>query len=208
VQLRSQQEPGRDVAFAEHADEVAEAEQVAADVQAVLQAGTPAREVAVLFRINAQSEAFEEAMAARAVPYVVRGAARFFQRPEVKQAVALLRGNARSGEDDEAGDLVAATRAVLAGMGWTEQAPTGRGSVRDRWESLQALVTLADELVAQDPTAGLAQLVADLEERAGQASGGLAPSRRTAEAGDAIAGRVAGGSTSGSVSGSGTDPRK
>src|SRR3954454_7749711 len=119
VQLRSQQETGREVVFVEHANESAEAEQVAADVHAILQAGTPAREVAVLFRINAQSEAFEEALAARGVPYVVRGAARFFQRPEVKQAVALLRGNARSGhgenEEPDERDLVTDTRNVLAG---------------------------------------------------------------------------------------------
>jgi DNA helicase II / ATP-dependent DNA helicase PcrA len=170
VQLRSQQETGREVVFAEHADEVAEAEQVAADVHAILQDGTPAHEVAVLFRINAQSEAFEEAFAARGVPYVVRGAARFFERPEVKQALALLRGNARSARDvdDQPDGLLTDTRSVLAGMGWTEQAPTGRGSVRDRWESLQAIVSQAEELRASSPGATLADFVAELDRRAAE----------------------------------------
>jgi len=168
VQLRSQQEAGPEVVYAEHADEVAEATQVAEEAHRLLQAGTPAREMAVLFRINAQSEAFEEALAARGVPYVVRGAARFFERVEVKQALALLRGTARA---EAAGDdLVADTRAVLAGMGWTEQAPTGRGSVRDRWESLQALVTQAEDFAAvapaPDQVAGLAGFVAELDRRA------------------------------------------
>ncbi len=167
VQLRSQQHGGAEVRFVEHSDEVAEAEQVAADVLAAVAAGTPLREVAVLFRINAQSEAFEEALAARGVPYVVRGAARFFQRPEVKQAVALLRGNARGGEGS-GDDLVAATRAVLSGMGWTEQAPTGRGSVRDRWESLHAIVSQAEELLAGVPEATLADFVAELDRRAAE----------------------------------------
>ena len=54
----------------------------------------PLREIAVLFRINAQSETFEEALASRSIPYVVRGAARFFERPEVRQALALLRASA------------------------------------------------------------------------------------------------------------------
>ncbi|NUS49653.1 MAG: ATP-dependent helicase, partial [Nocardioidaceae bacterium] len=67
VQLRAQRSGGPDVAYVEHADEVAEAEQVAADVRALVDAGTPAREIAVLFRVNAQSEAFEEALAARRV---------------------------------------------------------------------------------------------------------------------------------------------
>ena len=56
----------------------------------------PSREIAVLFRINAQSEAYEQALAKAGVPYVLRGAERFFERPEVRQAVVLLRGAARS----------------------------------------------------------------------------------------------------------------
>lgn len=181
VQLRAQQDGGPDVAFTEHVDEVAEAEQAAADILALIAGGTPAREVAVLFRINAQSEAFEEALAARGVPYVVRGAARFFSRPEVKQAVTLLRGNARSGSGFKGGsgkgssdgsgdgsrdDLVAGTRAVLAGMGWTEQAPSGRGSARDKWESLQAIVSQAEEFLAADEGADLEAFVAELDRRA------------------------------------------
>jgi DNA helicase-2/ATP-dependent DNA helicase PcrA len=166
VRLRSQQPAGAEVLFAEHSDEVAEAEQVAADILEQTLAGTPAREVAVLFRINAQSEAFEEALAARGVPYVIRGAARFFERAEVKQAISLLRGNARGGDDG--GDLVSATRAVLAGMGWSADAPTGRGNVRDRWESLQAIVSQAEELLAGTPEASLSDFVADLDRRAAE----------------------------------------
>jgi DNA helicase-2/ATP-dependent DNA helicase PcrA len=141
VRLRSQQEAGPEVTYAERADEVAEAEAVATDIRRLVAAGTPVGQVAVLFRINAQSEAFEEALASHGLPYVVRGAERYFQRPEVRQAVTLLRGSARSGEGD--GDLVESVKAVLAGMGWTDEAPTGRGNTRDRWESLQALVNQA-----------------------------------------------------------------
>ncbi|MGA8210477.1 MAG: ATP-dependent DNA helicase UvrD2 [Nocardioidaceae bacterium] len=173
VRLRAQREPGPEVGFVEHADEVAEAGQVAADALALTSAGTPAREIAVLFRVNAQSEAFEEALAARGVPYVVRGAARFFDRAEVKQAVTLLRGSARGRreeptEPDGPGTLGAETRAVLSGVGWTEQAPTGRGNVRDRWESLQAIVSQAEEMQAADAGATLAEFVADLDRRAAE----------------------------------------
>ena len=167
VQLRSQQEPGPEVRFVEHADEVAEAEQVAAEALALVQAGTPAREIAVLFRVNAQSESFEEALAARGVPYVLRGAARFFERPEVKQAVTLLRGHARANQEG-GDDLVSVTRAVLSGMGWTDQAPTGRGNQRDRWESLQAIVSQADELRVSQSSASLSDFVAELDRRAAE----------------------------------------
>ena len=60
----------------------------------------------MLFRINAQSEAFEDALAARGIAYVIRGAARFFDRQEVRQAITLLRGTARSGGGGD--NLVAA----------------------------------------------------------------------------------------------------
>jgi DNA helicase-2/ATP-dependent DNA helicase PcrA len=80
------------VRYAPAADEVAEADAVADAVGALVRDGVPASEIAVLFRINAQSEAFEEALASRGLPYVVRGAARFFDRAEVRQAVTLLRG--------------------------------------------------------------------------------------------------------------------
>ncbi len=167
VSLRAQQDPGPEVGYTEHSDEVSEAEAVAAQVLTLREAGTPMREVAVLFRINAQSEAFEEALAARGVPYVVRGAARFFERPEVRQAVTLLRGNARGGGASGDG-LVADVRAVLAGMGWTEKAPTGRGKVRDRWESMQALVSQAEEFGSGREQAGLGEFVDELDRRAAE----------------------------------------
>jgi DNA helicase-2/ATP-dependent DNA helicase PcrA len=164
VQLRAQRDGGPEVRFSEHSDEVAEAEQVAADVLELTRSGVPPREIAVLFRINAQSEAFEEALAARGVPYVVRGAARFFERPEVRQAVTLLRGNARS-EGGAGTSLADDVRAVLSGMGWAPEAPTGRGNVRDRWESLQAIVSQAEDFSASGEV-GLADFVADLDRRA------------------------------------------
>ena len=83
--------------------------------------GIAAGEIAVLFRINAQSEAFEDALAQRSIPYVVRGAARFFDRPEVRQAVTLLRGAARGGTGR--GQLDDLVRATLSGMGWTHEPP-------------------------------------------------------------------------------------
>ena len=167
VSLRAQREAGPEVAYAEHSDEVAEAEAVAARIFELRKAGTPMREVAVLFRINAQSEAFEEALAARSIPYVVRGAARFFERAEVRKAVTLLRGNAR-GAGGSGDGIVADVKAVLAGMEWTEKAPTGRGNVRDRWESLQAIVSQAEEFAATREDADLGAFVDELDRRAAE----------------------------------------
>jgi DNA helicase-2/ATP-dependent DNA helicase PcrA len=169
VQLRSQREPGAALTWHEATDEVAEAEAVAEEVSRLSKQGVPLREMAVLFRINAQSESFEEALTARGIAYVVRGAARFFERQEVRQALALMRGQLRAGgEDSEA--LVEEVRAVLTGMGWSPEAPTTRGQARDRWESLQALVSQATDHAATesaaDRTPTLAGFVAELDRRA------------------------------------------
>ncbi|WP_148572626.1 UvrD-helicase domain-containing protein [Nocardioides caldifontis] len=169
VRLKAQRPAGDEVGFAEHPDEVDEAEATAAEIRRLLDGGRSARDIAVLVRINAQTEPFEEALAARGVPYVVRGAERFFQRPEVRQAVTLLRGTARAVEDggDDA-PVVEQTRGVVAGMGWTPEAPAARGNVRDRWESLQALVDLAASHQAAHPEATLRSFVDDLDRRAAE----------------------------------------
>jgi len=145
-------------------DEVAEAEHVAARIARLREQGRPLGEVAVLFRINAQSEAFEDALSSRGIPYVIRGAARFFDRPEVREAVTRLRGAARSGEGDE---LLETVHGTLSGMGWTSQAPTTRGQTRDRWESWQALIDQATEF-ASTPGATLGGFVDDLDRRASE----------------------------------------
>jgi DNA helicase II / ATP-dependent DNA helicase PcrA len=167
--LQAQRSDGPSPKFAEHADELDEAEAVAAAVGKLIAAGTAPREIAVLYRVNAQSEAYEQALAEAGVPYVLRGAERFFDRAEVRQAAMLLRGAARAQGDDAAQDgpsLVADVQAVLAGLGWTTTAPTATGAVRERWESLAALVALAEEVAASRPGARLAELSAELEARA------------------------------------------
>ena len=173
VRLQAQRDAGPAPTWHEAPDEVAEAEAVAEAVARLREAGTPLREMAVLFRINAQSESFEEALTARGIPYVVRGAARFFERQEVRQALALMRGEVRAGDGatDAPGsdDLVARVTGVLSGMGWSAQAPTARGKARDRWESLQALVSQATDFArggdgGEAPT--LVGFVAELDRRA------------------------------------------
>ncbi|GAB6066855.1 DNA helicase II [Methylothermus subterraneus] len=60
-------------------------------IQHWLEQGRRAGEVAVLYRSNAQSRLFEEQLIASGVPYRVYGGLRFFERAEVKSALAYLR---------------------------------------------------------------------------------------------------------------------
>jgi DNA helicase-2/ATP-dependent DNA helicase PcrA len=144
---------------------------VAAEITALTRSGVPAHEIAILVRINAQMERFERALSDAGVPYVVRGAERFYDRPEVRQALVLLRGAARAagaGTDSTGlpGELPAAVRHVLASAGLTATPPAARGAARERWESLAAIAGLADDLTAARPAATLAEFAAELAERA------------------------------------------
>ena len=167
VRLQATHGTGPQVGFVEQPDEVSEAAMVANQIRELVSSGTAPGDVAVLVRINAQSEAVEDALAGESVPYVVRGAERFFQRPEVRQAVTLVRGSARADEGHGATgeSLVEHVTAVLAGMGWAPEPPAAKGNQRDRWESLQALVGLTRSFATDHPAAGLGDLVADLDRR-------------------------------------------
>ena len=188
AELVGQRGDGPEPVFAEYPDEESEAAAVAAQARALVDGGLAARQIAVLVRTNAQTEIFERALRAVAVPYAVRGAERFFDRPEVRQALVLLRAAAKSepsgspvlvrgaaggnlpaadtADAADAGSPAAAARHVFAGLGLTPQQPSARGAMRDRWESLAALAKLADDWFGADPKATLADFVSDLTQRA------------------------------------------
>ncbi|MCU1593554.1 MAG: putative ATP-dependent helicase [Frankiales bacterium] len=161
LELRAQRAPGPDPAFSEHADEQAEAAFVAAQCKRLVTSEVKAGEIAILYRINAQSAAYEAALSNLDVPYVIRGGERFFDRPEVRQAIVLLRGQARA-VDDLPSELPDAVASVLAVAGWTAEPPSSSGAVREKWESLAALHRLS----LDHATLSLQEFVAELEERA------------------------------------------
>jgi len=167
--LIAQRPPGPAPVLTEYPDDASEAAGLAARVRALLAAGVPAREIAVLVRINADTERFEQALAAAGVPYVLRGAERFYERPVVRQTLVLLRGAARGEAGTPPADrdpLPASVRHVLTGVGFTAVPPAGGTAARERWESLAAIAQLADDLHAARPGAGLEDFSAELTLRA------------------------------------------
>ncbi len=165
--LVAQRPSGPEPVLAGYGDEQEEAAAVARAIQQLIAGGHPAREIAVLVRINAMLERFETALSAAGVPYQVRGTERFYDRPEVKQAIMLLRGAVRGAAQGEApGSLPAEVRTVLSGLGLTPAEPAGGGTSRQRWESLRAVAQLADEMAADRPAATLTDFVTDLAQRA------------------------------------------
>jgi DNA helicase-2/ATP-dependent DNA helicase PcrA len=140
--------------------EAAEARSVARAIAEEIASGTRPQDIAVLYRINAQGAAIETALADAGVAFQVRGGARFFELQEVKQAMMLLKGALVAAQPDP---LFKTVSDVLRGLGWTQEPPEVRGAVRERWESLNAIMALAD---AAPRGTTLRQFVDELTERA------------------------------------------
>jgi DNA helicase II / ATP-dependent DNA helicase PcrA len=176
LELVAQRPPGPEPTFTAHDDEPGEAAAVATRIRTLIGAGVPASEIAILYRVNAQSEVYEAALTEAKVPYVLRGAERFFERSEVREAVIRLRGAARAGAAESA-DTESATlgapsaslrdevAAVLSGAGWDAASPPAGGASRERWESLAAIVRLAEDVAAAQAGAGLRDLINEIDER-------------------------------------------
>ena len=143
-------------------DDVAEASAVAAKIKASIDSGVRPRDICVLYRINAQQVEIESALATAAIPMTLRGSERFFERGEVREAITRIRGAARAQDVSAPSDVVQGVSDVLSAMGWSREQPTTTGAVRERWESLAAIVELARESGAAD----LSAFVSFLEDRA------------------------------------------
>lgn len=159
--LTSQGDSGDDVRVLQFASVADEAREVALNIRELLSAGAKPNEIAVLYRVNGQSEMFEAALADQNIEYQLRGGERFFNRPEIARAMTALRAesNSASREDKSTFELVTD---VCRSVGWTAREPEGAGAERDRWESLSALIAMLAEMPG-DPT--LAQFSAELDER-------------------------------------------
>lgn len=152
-------------AFGGYDSEPEEARAAAAQARVLNESGVPYSEMAVLYRIHAQSEAYEAAFAEARIPVQLRGGERFFERPEVREAMLMLRAAARASEPPPGEDLTAQVAEVLGSAGrggpaWRpDSPPPGGGAARERWDNLTALAALAEG------HGDLPGFVADLEER-------------------------------------------
>ena len=142
-----------------HASDVAEARAVAQQVAQSIAAGTRPQDIAVLYRVNVQSAVLETALTDAGVSVQLKGGTRFFELQEVKQALMMLKGAVVASTREP---LFKTVSDVLRSLGWTQTAPEARGAVRDRWESLNALMGLAEAALAGTT---LKQFVEELFER-------------------------------------------
>ncbi|HEY8050004.1 MAG TPA: UvrD-helicase domain-containing protein, partial [Ramlibacter sp.] len=89
--LRTDAGPGEPVRVYEAPTDLAEAQWIVEEARQLARDDTPRHEIAILYRSNAQSRVIETALFNAAVPYRVYGGLRFFERAEIKHALAYLR---------------------------------------------------------------------------------------------------------------------
>lgn len=110
--LRATRDGGEPVTVAGALDERDEADWVVEEIAArrATEREISLRDFAVLYRTNAQSRAFEEALRRRGVPYRLVGAVRFYDRREIRDLLAYLRLVANPADDEAFRRAVGAPR--------------------------------------------------------------------------------------------------
>lgn len=99
-ELRATHLGGDPVVWREHTDQNDEAQRVCDAIVRLVQSGQAQyRDCAIMYRTNAQSRPFEEALGRRQIPYVLVGGMRFYERREIKDMLAWLRVVANPHDD-------------------------------------------------------------------------------------------------------------
>lgn len=142
LELVAQTQQGPQPTLSEYPDDHAEARAVADAISADIASGIKPEDIAVLYRINVQAIALEQALSDRGISFHVHGATRFFDMPDVKQAIMALRGASVSVTGEP---LFKSVSDVLRSLGWTQEPPAGGGALRAKWDALNALMVMADE---------------------------------------------------------------
>lgn len=89
--LWTTQRSDKDVIVTRYRDDRLEAQSVAEKISTSIARGVKACEIAILFRTNAQSRAFEDVLIRRNIPYILVGGTSFYERKEIKDCLAYLR---------------------------------------------------------------------------------------------------------------------
>lgn len=158
--LRSQQEVGsapRTLSFATVADEC---RTIASAIKTKLDQGMQASDIAVLYRVNGQSESLENALATAGIDYQVRGGERFFNRVEIKNALRSVRAESLVTTNKS---LYESVSDICRSLGWQTQQPSEMGSAREKWEALNSFLAITDELPSGSTLLDFAK---ELDERA------------------------------------------
>jgi DNA helicase-2/ATP-dependent DNA helicase PcrA len=162
--LRTEAGPGEPVRIFEATSDFAEAQWLLDEARQLIRDGSPRSEIAVLYRSNAQSRVIESALFNAGMPYRVYGGLRFFERAEVKHALAYLRLIENPNDDTSYLRVVNFPTRGIGARTLEQLQDAARQSGRSLWQSvgavpgkgganLQAFNTLVDAM--REATRGL-----------------------------------------------------
>ena len=157
--LESQNPKGLAPLIRKSANVADEAVSIANAIADKLAQGCEAQSVAVLYRVNSQSEPIENALTKFGIEYQVRGGERFFGRKDVQQAVQAIRVEAISNNEKP---VYQAVSDILRSLGWQSQEPNEKGAALEKWQALSALLQIVDEV---PEAVTLSDFAKELEER-------------------------------------------
>ena len=158
--LRTDAGPGEPVRVHEATSDYAEAQWFLEEAQQLRRGGTPLQEIALLYRSNAQSRVIESALFNAGVPYRVYGGLRFFERAEVKHALAYLRLLENPNDDTSFLRVVNFPARGIGARSIEQLQDAARSSGRSLVQSVGALSGRGGAALA-----GFVKLVDDLRER-------------------------------------------
>ncbi|MGB7845140.1 MAG: UvrD-helicase domain-containing protein, partial [Candidatus Acidiferrum sp.] len=161
--LRAEKEKGANLRYYEARDAQAEAEFIAGEVETIL-GEDPDQACAVEYRTNFQSRSFEEVFRRRGIRYKLVGGFSFYNRGEVKDALAYVR-LALHPEDDIS--LLRVMNVPARGIGKTTVDALREIAERERlslWEAIESLLTNPASTRAVAPLRSFRELVVRLGE--------------------------------------------
>lgn len=136
-----------------------ECQGIAMAIRERLNSGVRASDIAILYRVNGQSESLENALTQQGIDYQVRGGERFFNRVEIQGAMRAIRAESVV-ETSKA--LFESVADICRTLGWQAQPPSDLTAGRDKWEALNSLLGIVDELPEGSTLVDFAK---ELEER-------------------------------------------
>lgn len=121
------------ISYESFPNESDESDGIAKDLLAQIESGRRPRDMAILYRTNAQSRALEDKLIMNNIPYVIHGGVSFYERKEVKDLVAYLKMAVDPNDDDSLKRVINVPSRYL-GKAYMEKISSYKGSL---WDAIQ-----------------------------------------------------------------------
>jgi DNA helicase-2/ATP-dependent DNA helicase PcrA len=161
---------GDPVRVVEAEDEHAEARYVAGRIQSALDEGYGPADIAVFYRMNAQSRVLEDLLTRQSIDYRVVGGPKFYERAEIKDAIAYLQVLDNPADEVSLRRIVNQPRRGIGNTTLDRLAMAARARGIGLWEAIADVEAAGLAAAATGSVARFRDMMAALRERAAEAS--------------------------------------